>query len=198
MQDTPVVTFACALVAGYVLATEAAKPHVRAAFCFQPTVSTAQRAFDARGFNVSPELQPAIGIKHELGVSTIVKSQLKGDNSINYSPNTWTIEEVPYEDYAKVSNAFQRLLDSTGLGHRHSHCYYGATFTAKVLQRYYREPNYKRIKSLYYRLPNQVNVESLRKDKLWQDAGDLADFSLEDFTGSCQLSTDVLACDCAM
>lgn len=199
---TPVIVFARALVHGYVLATEAVRTHVRAAFCIQPTVSTAQRTLDTRGFNVSPEIQPVIGLKHDTAVSTIVKSAIKGDKHINYSRNTWTIDEVPYADYAKVSNGFQRLLDSTGLAHRHSHCYYGSVFTGAQLKRYYTDSSYNRIKSLYYRLSNQVNTDSLRKDTLWQQVneGELADFSVDSLLngGSCQVFSSSPDCDCTM
>lgn len=194
--NSPVIVFARALLDGYAAAAAIARPHVRAAFCIQPTVSTSQRTFDTKGYNVSPEIQPAIGLKHSGGVSTIIKSAIKGDNQINYSPNTWTIEEVTYDDYAKVSNAYQRLLDSTALAHRHSHCFYGSAFTSRELKRYYTSSNYNRIKSLYYRLPTQVNTESLRKDELWQtvEEGELAGFDL----GSCNLWSTDSNCDCTM
>ena len=201
-QETPVTVFARTLINAYVKAADVARPHVRAAFCLQPTVSTAQRTFDTRGYHVSPEIQPAIGLKHESGVKTIVKSALKGDNLINYSPNTWTIDEVSYADYAKVANGFQRILDASGIGHRHSHCYYGGAFTPAQLKRYYTNSNYNRIKSLYYRLPNLVNTESLRKDVLWQEVAtnELADFDADELftSASCQMFTTTPNCDCAM
>lgn len=204
LSDTrvPVDVFTRTLLQGYLQAAYVARPHVRAAFCIQPTVSTAQRAFDSRGYFSSPEVQPVIGIKHEEAVSTLIKSAIKGDRQVNYSPNTWTIDEVPYEHYAKVSNGLQRLLDSTGLGHRHSHCYYGRAFSSSQLKRYYTDPAYNRIKSLYYRLPSQVNTESLRKDVLWQDVeeGELGTFDINALvsSGSCQMFTTDPSCDCTM
>lgn len=195
-----VVVFTRTLLDAYAAAAAIARPHVRAAFCIQPTVSTSQRTFDTKGYNVSPEIQPAIGLKHPEGVSTIVKSVIKGDNQVNYSPNTWTIDEVTYDEYAKVSSAYQRLLDSTALAHRHSHCFYGSAFTPRELKRLYTNTSYNRIKSLYYRLPSQVNTESLRKDKLWQDVseGEIADFSVEELLSSCNLFTGDSNCDCTM
>lgn len=200
-STSPSSVFARTLIEGYFFAARAMRDKVRAAFCIQPTVSTAQRTFDTEGYHVSPEIQPVIGLKHETGVSTIVKSAIKGDNLINYHPRTWTLDETPYEAYALVSNGFQRILDATGLGHRHSHCFYGKTFDAKQLVKYYNNPMYNRIKSLYYRLPFNMNVDSLRKDALWQDVQqeEIASFDLEAILNgaSCQVYSSEPACECA-
>lgn len=198
---SPSSVFARTLIEGYFFASRAMRDKVRAAFCIQPTVSTAQRTYDYDGFHVSPEIQPVIGLKHEQAVSTIVKSAIKGDNQINYNPRTWTIDETPYEAYALVSNGFQRILDATGLGHRHSHCFYGKTFDAKQLVKYYNNPIYSRIKSLYYRLPFNMNVDSLRKDTLWQDVKqeEIAGFDVDALLSgaSCQVYSSEPSCDCA-
>lgn len=200
-STSPSSVFARTLIEGYFFASRAMRDKVRAAFCIQPTVSTAQRTYDYDGFHVSPEIQPVIGLKHEQAVSTIVKSAIKGDNQINYNPRTWTIDETPYEAYALVSNGFQRILDATGLGHRHSHCFYGKTFDAKQLVKYYNNPIYSRIKSLYYRLPFNMNVDSLRKDALWQDVQqeEIASFDLDAILNgaSCQVYSSEPACECA-
>lgn len=200
-SNSPSSVFARALLEGYFFASRAMRDKVRAAFCIQPTVSTAQRTYDYDGFHVSPEIQPVIGLKHEQAVSTIVKSAIKGDNQINYNPRTWTIDETPYEAYALVSNGFQRILDATGLGHRHSHCFYGKTFDAKQLVKYYNDPSYNRIKSLYYRLPFNMNVDSLRKDALWQDVRqeEIASFDVDALLNgaSCQVYSSEPACECA-
>ena len=203
-SGSPSSVFAQTLIEGYFFAARAMRDKVRAAFCIQPTVSTAQRTYDYDGFHVSPEIQPVIGLRHDDvihgyehtgckgGVSTIIKSAIKGDRLINYNPRTWTLDETPYEAYALVSNGFQRILDATGLGHRHSHCFYGKTFDAKQLVKYYNNPLYSRIKSLYYRLPFNMNVDSLKKDKLWQDVspGEIANFDVDALLNGALLADD--------
>jgi hypothetical protein len=159
--------FVLSLVLGYKAATQEIQGKAIKAFCFQPTVSTAHRCFDRKGFVSSPELQPVIGARTPEGVKTILKSAVKGDRIVAYHPKTWTVYDVDYKDYAYVSAAFQKIIDSTGLAHRHSHCFYGEQFESFQLKSWYLNSRFKHIKSLYYRL-NLPNAESLLKDELWQ------------------------------
>lgn len=171
------------LTEAYARASKVArKAGLRAAFCIQPTVSTSQRALDCEGYNVSAEIQPVDGIKTESGVSLLRKSAIKGDKVETYHPGTWTMDEVPYEVYARTSALFQQLMESTGLAHRHSHCFYGKEFTTKDFRDFYLgETKYR--KSLYYRLSPTNNTSSLAKHELWQDVveGEISEFNLEDF-----------------
>lgn len=187
------------LSSGYHAAADAVDPYVRAAFCIQPTVTTSQRAKDWRGFAVSPEIQPVIGLTHEDGVSTILKSAIHGDKVVTYAPGTQTIYDVDYDTYAIVSARWQSVMNSTGLAHRHSHCFYGSRFSVEQLESYYTDPLLKRIRSLYYRLPSKVNNEALKKDTLWQDVTEeeLADFSVDALLagGTCQLKGES-DCEC--
>jgi hypothetical protein len=168
---------------------------VRAAFCIQPTVSTAQRSFDASGYHASPEIQPVIGLRYDDAVSTIIKSAIKGDKQIDYHPTIETIDDVPYETYAKVSALWQRIMDSTGLAHRHSHCFYGQEFTSADLVGFMQLP----IKSLYYRLPYQVNTAAMDKSQLWQDIqeGELVDFDVDALLYGGQVP-GAIECSCTM
>lgn len=172
--------FAYYLLQAYSEASKLMEGKVRAAFCIQPTVSTAQRSFDREGYHSSPEIAPVQGLKHEHAVSTIIKSAIKGDKQIDYHPATWTMDDVPYEDYALVSSLWQKILDSTGLAHRHSHCFYGEKFTVDDLKSFY-VGELRHRKSLYYRLPYNVNPNSLDKSKLWQEVqeGELVDFDVD-------------------
>jgi hypothetical protein len=167
----------------YAIASKVArKAGLRAAFCIQPTVSTSQRAVDCEGYNVTAEIQPVDGIKTEDGVRLLRKSSIKGDKVETYHPKTWTMDEVPYDDYARTSALFQQLMDSTGLAHRHSHCFYGKEFTTQdFLEFYIGETKYR--KSLYYRLSPTNNISSLTKHKLWQNVeeGEISDFDIGDF-----------------
>lgn len=191
-QHTKAFLFCMTVIKAYYQATKVVENKVRAAFCIQPTVNTSQRLFDSQGFSVSPEIQPVIGLRHEDGVSTIIKSAIRGDRLINYHPKTETIFDCDYQVYAKVSAYWQLMMDMTGLAHRHSHCVYGDRFN---LSDYY-TGNLKPIKSLYYRLPNNTNIESMKKDTLWQtvEDGELADFDLTDLLKSCTI--EEASCDC--
>lgn len=186
------------LLEAYAQATELAQGKVRAAFCIQPTVSTAQRSFDWEGYHASPEIAPVQGLRHADAVSTIVKSEIKGDRKIDYHPSTWTMDDVPYEDYALVSSLWQRVLDSTGLAHRHSHCFYGQEFTTGDLRAFY-QGKLRFRKSLYYRLPFNVNPQSLDKSQLWQsvDEGELVDFDVNALLagGGNQIAGSIV-CEC--
>lgn len=187
--------FVTAILQGYAKATqelERIDPTLRAAFCIQPTVSSAQRTLDSRSFFVSPEIQPVIGLRHANGVSTIVKSAVKGDHRIDYHPRTETIYEVDYEDYRIVSEGWQVIMDSTSLSHRHSHCFYGQEFTLDHLNTFCTS----HIRSLYYRLPWNTNVESMAKSELWQDVseGELVDFDVDELLSTCSITE--ASCDC--
>lgn len=200
-KKTLAQTFASYLIQAYFEAsTIAADAGLRAAFCIQPTVSTSQRSLDAFGYNVSPEVQPVDGIKHEGGVNYIRKSAIKGDSVQVCHPYTWTLDEVSYETYAETSALLQQLMESTGLAHRHSHCFYGERFTTQDLRNFYTGATRHR-KSLYYRLPFSNNTSSLRKDSLWQevDSGELFDGDLETLLSGCNLQKKgELDCDCQM
>jgi hypothetical protein len=189
--------FAYHLVEAYRQAADWLEEHtnVIAAFCIQPTVSTAQRSLDYFGYNVSPEIQPVQGLPHGDAVTTIVKSEIKGDKTIHYHPNTPTIDQVPYEVYRETSELWQTMMDSTGLAHRHSHCFYGKSFTVDNLRHWYNSP----VRSLYYRLPYKVNTDSMNKAQLWQDVkeGELGDFDLDAILngGSVQMF-GAIECEC--
>lgn len=195
----PVNRVVAALVLAYAEATEVANDAcLRAAFCIQPTVSTAQRSLDRYGFNVSAEVQPVDGIKTSEGVHYLRKSAIKGDKIEVCHPGTWTIDEVPYSTYALTSSLLQLLMDSTGLAHRHSHCFYGEKFTVDDLRDFY-VGELKHRKSLYYRLPYTNNNASLKKDKLWQDVadGELFDGDLDSILGVPQMFGDKGGIECA-
>lgn len=192
----PSDAFVYALVKGYYVATFTIGSKVHRAFCIQPTVSTAQRSYDSQSYHASPEIQPVLGLKHNAAVSTIVKSAIKGDARIDYHPQTETIYEVPYETYSEVSSYFQRLFNSTGLAHRHSHCFYDREFTVDHLRKFYEHPLHSEIKSLYYRLPWQVNPEAMDKSQLWQSTDGIFDEDLDSFLSQCAITIEDASCEC--
>jgi hypothetical protein len=184
-----------ALAKGYLEATKEIEGLVERAFCFQPTVSTAHRSTDRFGFVSSPELQPVIGLKTEDSVRTILKSAIKGDQLIEYHPLTWTVYEVPYADYRDLSAAMQLLINSTGLAHRHSHCFYGDKFTEQDFVSWYKEEPFLHIRSLYYRL-KPANEASLRKDQLWQSTEGIVDFDVEKALSDWAQQPGQISCAC--
>lgn len=182
------------LLNGYKVATKVAEGKVRAAFCIQPTVSTSQRSLCMDGFTASPEIAPVEGIRNEEAVSTFLQSALKGSKVIDYHRDTLTMEDVPYEDYALLSSMMQKVMISTGLAHRHSHCFYGESFRVQDLLDFYQGAKRHR-ESLYYRLPFQVNRDAMDKSKLWQDVleGELFEGSLDFLQVPGRIE-----CDCTM
>lgn len=195
----PALLYAHCLNKAYQTTATWLKEHtnVIAAFCIQPTVSTAQRSIDFYGYNVSPEIQPVQGLRHKDAVTTIVKSQIRGDKEIHYHPNTATIDDIPYEVYAETSELWQEMMNNTGLAHRHSHCFWGKEFTREHLENWYNSS----IRSLYYRLPYNVNTASMDKSSLWQEIGEkeLGDFDVDALLsgGSCNLQmAGTQECEC--
>jgi len=184
-----------ALSKGYLEATQEVEGLVERAFCFQPTVSTAHRSTDRFGYVSSPELQPVIGLKTDESVRTILKSAVKGDQQIDYYRKTWTVSEVPYCDYRDLSAAMQLLINSTGLAHRHSHCYYANHFTENDFVAWYKEEPFKHIKSLYYRL-KLPNDASLRKDELWQSTEGIVDFDVDKVIADWAQQPGQISCAC--
>lgn len=191
---SPARMFLSTVIDAYALASRQLGHTVRAAFCIQPTVSTAQRCYDSSGYHVSPEIQPVRGLRHADAVSTIIKSAIKGDSQVDYHPDTETIDDVPMSIYSIVAAGWQMIMNSTGLAHRHSFCWYGDSFYPMDLKNLYDNWMLKNIKSLYYRLPNNANTEAMKKDTLWQDTGDIAaDIDLSQFC-----TIDDSTCDCQM
>ncbi len=181
------------LLRAYHFATEEVKHYVCKAFCVQPSATGAYECADASGFYSSPELQPVIGIRDASGVHTLRKSQLKGDTVVKFHPRTQTIDEVPYPLYARLCHLWQVLLDSTGLAHRHSACYYGSTFDSSNLRSFVESKQ----KSLYYRLP-QYNPAALDKSQVGTGLEFAEDFSLDSLLvgGSCSLEQQPFDSDC--
>lgn len=149
------------LVEAYLSATLALNGRVVKAFCVQPSATGAYECADVQGFTSSPELQPVTGLRYKRGVVALRKSQLKGDLEVTFAPACETTTEVPYALYARLCNAWQRLMNLTGLAHSHSASYYGKEFTKEALEEFVEGSRC----NLYYRLP-QVNEGALRKSKV--------------------------------
>lgn len=173
----------------------------RAAYCIQPTVSTSVRSKDYESYTCSAEVAPVTAYKDANGCHTMVISEVrnKGQNKrISFHPKTWTREEVAYADYQSFSSEWQKMVDATGLAHRHSHCYYGEEFDAAKLHTWLTTPTgFGAIKSLYYRLPNLVHT--VDKTDVSGGVKELGvDFDIDSMLG-CGYTTELPACEsCAM
>lgn len=178
VDPTPANKLVAAVVKAYEQATLALGNRVTKAFCVQPSATGAYQCADSSGYYSSPELQPVIGIRDSAGVHTIRKSQLLGDEKVVFHPATETINDVPYPVYARLCSAWQHLLDTTGLAHRHSACYYGDRFTPVKLEEFIES----RRKSLYYRLPSYNEVAL---DKTQVGTGLACAFDMSDLETGC-------------
>lgn len=178
----------------YTKATSILGGRVRAAFCVQPSATGAYECADIAGYTSSAELQPVVALRSNGSVTAIRKSALLGDTYCTYHPQTETINDVPYEIYRRLCCAWQDLLDSTGLAHRHSACFYGAKFEHSDLRRFV----FSSQRSLYYRLPS---YNELALDKTQVGVGlNTAEFNVEALlNGACSLSQvpGAVECDCA-
>jgi hypothetical protein len=178
----------------YAKATAALGVRVRAAFCVQPSATGAYESADVAGYTSSPELQPVVALRSNGSVTAIRKSALLGDTFATFHPATETINDVPYEVYRRLCCAWQDMMDSTGLAHRHSACFYGSCFTHADLRRFV----FSSQRSLYYRLPS---YNELALDKTQVGGGlETAEFNVDALlNGVCSLSQvpGAVECDCA-
>ena len=179
------------ILSAYETATLSLGNRVTKAFCVQPSATGAYQCADSKGYYSSPELQPVIGIRDKSGVHTIRKSQLLGDEKVVFHPATETINDVPYTVYRRLCELWQRILDLTKLGHRHSGCWYGEKFSITDLEAFITSGQ----KSLYYRLPSYNEVAL---DKTQVGEGLEADFDLATLlTGAtCKQVPGQIECDC--
>jgi len=182
--QTPATLLVASICAAYERASTVLRGSVVRAFCVQPSATGAYECADAAGYYSSPELQPVIGIRDASGVHTLRKSQLKGDTLVQFHPAVETIEDVPYEVYARLCSCWQLLLNSTGLAHAHSACFYGKEFTLADLQAFANSPR----RNLYYRLP-YYNPAAIDKSTVGEGLALAEDFSLDSLLsgGSCSL-----------
>jgi hypothetical protein len=181
------------ILESYRQATKAIGGRVRAAFCVQPSATGAFESADISGYTSSPELQPVVALRSNGSVTAIRKSALLGDTYATFHPAIETVNDVPYETYRRLCCAWQDLLDSTGLAHRHSACYYGAKFEHSNLSRFV----FSSQRSLYYRLPS---YNELALDKTQVGAGlSTANFNVDALLAGCGLSQvpGAVECDCA-
>ena len=184
------------IIEAYKSASLALQGQVRAAFCVQPSATGAYECADSAGYTSSPELQPVYGIRNADGVFAVRKSALLGDLFPVFHPATETINDVPYSTYARLCSAWQRLLNSTGMGHRHSACFYGDRFTKTQLEKFVSSDQ----RSLYYRLPS-YNTLALDKTQVGEGLKIDESFSVDALRGggACGLVQvpGAVECDCA-
>ena len=168
-----------ALMDGYRLGAEIARKYgMERTFCVAPTATCSYNHVDREGYTTAPEIAPPINRSIERDSATF------GVKSYDYHPKTEIAAEVGWETFFKLNEYFQRLMDSTGLGHSISMNWWSDMVYAdqKFIQDFLDSP----IKSLYYSLP--VIPDTQNKSSFAVPSGEIIDFSLFGFEPSAESS----------
>ena len=167
------------LVSGYHQGAEIAKLYgMERAFTIAPTATCSYNYVDREGYTTAPEIAPPINRLVERDSATF------GVKSYDYHPKTEIAAEVGWETFFKLNSYFQRLMDSTGLGHSISMNWWSDIIYAdqQFIQDFLDSP----IKSLYYSLP--VMPDTQNKSSFAVPSGEIIDFSLFGFEPSAESS----------
>jgi hypothetical protein len=160
------------LIFGYRKGAEIAKKYgMERAFTIAPTATCSYNHVDREGYTTAPEIAPPINRSIERDSATF------GVKSYDYHPKTEIAAEVGWETFFKLNSYFQRLMDSTGLGHSISMNWWSDMIYAdqKFIQDFLDSP----IKSLYYSLPVKPNTQD--KSTFTVPSGEIIDFSIFGF-----------------
>lgn len=147
---------------------------IKAHNCVAPTATCSYNHVDREGYTTAPEIAPPINRSIERDSATF------GVKTYDYHPKTEIAAEVGWETFFKLNSYFQRLMDSTGLGHSISMNWWSDMIYAdqKFIQDFLDSP----IKSLYYSLPVKPNTQD--KSTFAVPSGEIIDFSLFGFDES--------------
>lgn len=97
---------------GFRQAAEVAREYgMERAFTVPPTATSFSKHFDKEGYSVAPEISPPIDLEIERSSETF------GIEDYEFHPNSETAFEVGWDIQWRLLNVWQRLMDSTGLGH---------------------------------------------------------------------------------
>jgi hypothetical protein len=163
------------LIEGYRKGSEiGAKYGMERLWTVAPTATCSYNHVDREGYTTAPEIAPPINRSIERDSATF------GVKSYDYHPKTEIAAEVGWETFFKLNEYFQRLMDSTGLGHSISMNWWSDMIYAdqKFIQDFLDSP----IKSLYYSLP--VMPDTQNKSSFAVPSGEIIDFSLFGFEPS--------------
>jgi len=80
-------------------------------FTVAPTASSSYNYTDLQGFTTAPEISPPLDYEVDRDSGTF------GVQTYEYHPQTEIACEVGWETYFRLANAWQRLMNSTGLAH---------------------------------------------------------------------------------
>lgn len=136
-----------------------------------PTATCSYNHVDREGYTTAPEIAPPINRSIERDSATF------GVKTYDYHPKTEIAAEVGWETFFRLNEYFQRLMDSTGLGHSISMNWWSDMIYAdqKFIQDFLDSP----IKSLYYSLPVKPNTQD--KSSFAVPSGEIIDFSIFGF-----------------
>lgn len=147
------------LVKGFIESAKVArKNNMERAFTVAPTASSFTRHYDLDGYSVSPEISPPIGLEIERASETF------GTLEFEFNPEAEIAFDVGWDNQWKLVNIWQRLMDSTGLGHSISTNIWS---TKKVDKTFLSEFMNGAVKTTYYRMA--VNQYSNDKSSIVSD-----------------------------
>lgn len=155
--DNKAERLALAIYTGYQRAAQVAKWYgMKRAFAIAPTASLSYRHKDAQGYTTAPEISPPLAREIDRDSDTF------GVTSHTYHPNSELAVTVGWGVYWRLANAWQRLQDSTGLGHAMSvNLWTSFTVTPEWIEKTFLPSD---LVTTYYRLP--IDQEALDKSEV--------------------------------
>lgn len=126
------------------------------AFCVAPTANSSYRYTDAQGFTTAPEISPPIALEVDRD------SEVLGVDSYEYHPNSEIAKEVGWKVQWRLLNAWQRMMDRTGVAHAISaNIWSQQVVTPEWITEVFMPSD---IKTTYYRIG--VDTEALDKSEV--------------------------------
>jgi len=154
-EQVPCIAFevAEAIIRGYASAAKRAKLYgMERAFAIAPTASMSYRYTDADGYTTAPEISAPISYEVDRDSDTF------GVQSFEYHPMGEVAKNVGWDVQWKLLNAWQKLQDSTGLGHAIS----ANVWSSKIVdESFIDEFINSNLKTTYYR----ISVDQVALDK---------------------------------
>lgn len=145
------------LIEGYEKSAKVAKQHgMERAFAIAPTASMSYRYTDVEGYTTAPEISPPLDLEVDRDSDTF------GVETFQYNPDCEIASEVGWSVQWKLLNAWQTMMDRTGLAHAIS----SNLWTTFVVDEDWIENEFlpSPIKTTYYRL--QIDQEALDKSEV--------------------------------
>jgi hypothetical protein len=149
-------------------------------FAIAPTASTSYRNQDCQGFTTTPEISPPVA--HSI---TKISRRQTTDGFADYQyPMNVELAgiDVPYQIYDRLCNAWQQMMNDTGLAHAISYNWWDVKpVNEETIREWFNSP----LISTYYRWP--TNVDSADKSRAdIQESTEITEFWEEEDYGYCE------------